>query len=442
MFRNAYKELLRWKKSGASKPLILRGARQVGKTTLLRSFARQEYAEQCYLNFESTPSLKTLFSENLDPKQIISTLSIMHGKQIIPGETLLIFDEIQDCPEALISLKYFCEQAPEYSICAAGSLLGVMLANTKGFPVGKVEFIDLYPMSFSEYLMAAEENLLVEHISDIETISPLPTMLHEKLMSLFKSYLFTGGMPEVVANYLEQGDFTEVRKKQLAILDAYQTDFAKHAPAANVMRISEVWESLPSQLAKENKRFVYSKIKDSARGREYDAALQWLVDAGLIYKVVNISQPKLPLSGYADINAFKIYALDAGLLGALADIPARAIIESDTLFAHFNGAFIENYVAQALKPTVRQLYYWTSSGKAELDYLLQHDSNIIPIEVKSGTSRQKKSLKAYKDKYAPEQAVVISPANLILHGNVLNCPLYLVDLLADKLLYLRNDGEA
>jgi len=291
-------------------------------------------------------------------------------------------------------------------------------------------------MNFIEFLDAMGEDLLRQHIADIKVIEPFPGIVHDKLNKLFKQYLFIGGMPEVVSAYVKQRDLTTIRKKQSDILDAYSVDFAKHAPKHDIMKISEVWQCLPAQLAKENKRFVYSKIRASARGREYDNAIQWLVDAGLIYKVFNVTTSQLPLSGYADVNAFKLYSLDAGLLGAMADISPKLLIQGDELFSHFNGSFIENYVAQALMPRFKQLHYWTSKGKAELDYLIQYDNRIAPIEVKSGTSRKKKSLRAYKEKFKPDIAIVASPANLVLDGNVMNCPLYMMDYLISNLIEL------
>lgn len=436
MYRIARQALLDWKGSRNKKPLILRGARQVGKTTLLKDFAQNEFTHHVYLNFEDKPALKSLFQEDLDSKRIIEAIGLTVGNRIMPEKTLLIFDEIQECPEALNSLKYFCENAPEYPICAAGSLLGVKLVHTKGFPVGKVEFADLYPMNFAEYLLASGEALLHEHLANIKSIQPLPQIVHDKLTRLFKQYLFIGGMPEIVSEYVIHRDISTIRKKQSDILDAYSVDFAKHAPKSDVLKISEIWQSLPSQLAKENKRFVYSKIKASARGREYDNAMQWLVDAGLIYKVFNVTTPKHPLSGYADVGAFKIYSLDAGLLGAMADISPKLLVQGNDLFAHYHGSFIENYVGQALKPHFKQLHYWTSEGKAELDYLIQYDNDIFPVEVKSGTSRTKKSLRVYKEKFNPRLAIVLSPANLIHDGNILNCPLYMADYLSRNLIEL------
>lgn len=434
MHRLAYQQLLQWKGSKGRKPLILRGARQVGKTTLLKMFAESEYENTLYLNFEDKPALCDLFKEDLDPTRIIKVLSLFFEQPITAGKTLLILDEIQECPEALNSLKYFCEAASEQHICAAGSLLGVKLAHEKGFPVGKVQFADLYPLSFFEFLEAIHQDELKDFLLSIDSIAPLPKPLHEKLTKLFKDYLYIGGMPEAVLSYREDKNFDMVRKIQNNILDGYSADFAKHAPKNEITRITEVWNNLPSQLAKENKKFIYSKIKASARGRDYETAIQWLIDAGLTYKVSNVSTAKLPLSGYVDMGAFKLYTLDVGLLGAMADISPKLVIQEDTLFSHFNGSFIENYAAQSFKPFCKQLHYWTSAGTAELDFLLQHENRILPVEVKSGTSRKKQSLRVFREKYHPELSLVLSPANLILDGKVLNCPLYLTDQLTQSLL--------
>lgn len=433
MYRTIYQQLVEWKQRNDRKPLILRGARQVGKTTILKSFAEKEYENLVYLNFEADPNLKSLFQEDLMPERILKVLALISDQPIHPATTLIFFDEVQECPEALNSLKYFCEFAPEYHICAAGSLLGVKLANSKGFPVGKVNFLDLYPMSFTEFLCAIDEIKLKTFLEDVQSPSPLPEIIHKKFMAHFKTYTFIGGMPEAVANYAQTEDFSAVREIQNAILDAYDVDFVKHAPKTDIMKISEIWHCIPSQLAKENKKFIYSQIKSGARGRHYESALQWLVDAGLIHKIFNTATPKLPLSGYVDVNAFKLYLLDVGLLAAMAQISPKLLLDGDELFAHYNGSFIENYIATSLKPAFRQLHYWTSGGRAELDFIIEHDDHIVPIEVKSGSSRQKKSLRVYIEKYQPTTAVVISPANLKLDGRILNCPLYYTDFLLNML---------
>ncbi|NGX43385.1 MAG: hypothetical protein K940chlam7_01682 [Chlamydiae bacterium] len=429
MDRRLFEQLEAWKIKDRRKPLILMGARQVGKTFLLQQFAREKYRNHVYLNFEDTPALKKLFEESLQPKDILRNISIESNLKIEPGETLLIFDEIQECPSALNSLKYFCESANEYHICAAGSLLGVKLMHTKGFPVGKVDFLHLYPLGFFEFLQAVNETELYEYLQEYQDVTPLSEFLHDKLIRLFKVYMFVGGMPEAVANYIDVGNYSNVSEIHQAILNAYSLDFAKHAPKDQLMKISQVWDSIPGQLAKENKKFIYSVIRKGARAREYELAIQWLVEAGLIYKAYNVSTPKLPLEAYVNFEFFKIYLLDVGLLGAISHLSPKAIIDGNALFQEFRGASTENYVAQELVRSRYGLYYWTSAGKAELDFLIQHNDTIYPLEVKSGNSGRKKSLRVYGEQYHPKLLARTSPMNLRKDGDVLNCPLYLLSRL-------------
>lgn len=425
-----------WKQQANRKPLILMGARQVGKTYILNKFAECEYQYKLYLNFENNPRLCRLFDSSLDPKVILNSLSIETGIDITPGKTLIIFDEVQECPNALNSLKYFCENAPEQHLVAAGSLLGVKLAHTKGFPVGKVNFLELYPLSFQEYLEGLGETKLKTFIETISSLDSLPVNLHEKLLQIFKEYLYIGGMPEAIAVYLETRDFSKVREIQQAILNAYSLDFAKHAPKNQIMKINQIWDSIPGQLAKENKKFMYSFLKSGARAKEFEEALQWLIEAGLIYKVVNIAAPRIPLKAYAEFNIFKIYSVDVGLLGAMSQLSAKAILHENELFQEFRGALIENYVAQELTHSKFGLFYWTSEGKAEVDYIVECTDIVYPLEVKSGNSLKKKSLRAYDEKYHPPLLIRASPMNLKKDGNILNCPLYLIGELS-KLIELR-----
>jgi predicted AAA+ superfamily ATPase len=429
MKRTITENLLAWKGQSKRKPLILMGARQVGKTFVLKQFGSQEYSNTIYLNFEDNPRLCKLFDASLDPKVILKALTIEMNAEIVAGKTLLIFDEIQECPNALNSLKYFFENTPEQHIIAAGSLLGVKLAHVKGFPVGKVQFLTLYPLSFLEFLEASRETRLKDFITEQKNSDPLPPNLHEKLLIYFKEYLFVGGMPEAVAEYIDSQNVAKVREIQTAILNAYSLDFAKHAPREHIMKINQVWGSIPSQLAKENKKFIYSAVREGGRAKEFEGALQWLIEAGLIYKVPLISTPKIPLSAYADINAFKIYLVDVGLLGAMSHLSAKTILHETELFEEFRGAIAENYVAQELTHSQFPLFYWTSEGKAELDFIIEQDNFIYPIEVKSGNSKKKKSLKVYSDTYQPNLLIRCSPMNLIKNGNILNCPLYLVEKL-------------
>lgn len=433
MDRNIFTQLQAWKKNTKRKPLVLMGARQVGKTTLLKKFGSSEYNNSIYLNFEEMPTLKSLFESSAAPKALLQAIEIEMNTHIESGKTLIIFDEVQECPAALNSLKYFQELANEYHICAAGSLLGVKLSHTKGFPVGKVNFLNLYPLSFSEFLAAINEEKLKVYIENRDNIEPLHENLHQKLLGYFKIYLFVGGMPEAIAEYVDSKDFTEVRKIHMEILKAYSLDFAKHAPKEIIMKINLVWDAIPSQLAKENKKFIYSLLREGARAKEFELALQWLNEAGLIHKVSNLTVPKTPLDAYALFDFFKIYLLDVGLLGAMTLLSPKAIIHGDQLFQEFQGALVENYIVQALKHSYEKLYYWTSEGKAELDFILQHDGDVFPLEIKSGYSKKKKSLQVYENKYKPRLLIRSSPMNLKRDGNTLNCPLYLIESLSHLL---------
>lgn len=427
MKRKIMEHLKAWKTQKKRKPLILMGARQVGKTFVLKKFGESEYKNTTYLNFEDNPSLCKLFDASLDPEVILKALAIEMDTDIIPGKTLIIFDEVQECPNALNSLKYFYENAPDQHVVAAGSLLGVKLAHTKGFPVGKVQFLTLYPLSFSEFLEALQKQKLSDFLGELKNPEPLPPNLHEKFLNHFKEYLFVGGMPEAVAEYIDSQNFSKVREIQKAILSAYSLDFAKHAPKEQIMKINQVWSSIPNQLSKENKKFIYSVIRGGARAKEFEIALQWLIEAGLIYKVAHVSAPKIPLSAYADMNTFKTYLVDVGLLGAMSNLSAKTIIHENELFQEFKGALTENYVAQELVHGNFSLFYWTSEGKAELDFILEYEGLVFPMEVKSGNSSKKKSLRVYAETYKPKLLIRTSPMNLKKDDDVLNCPLYLLE---------------
>lgn len=434
MDRKIFSQLQAWKESPTRKPLIVLGARQVGKTTLLKQFGALQYEQSIYLNFEENPQLHGLFEGKIKPEVLIQALSIEMNTPITPGNTLLIFDEIQECPAALNSLKYFQETANEYPIAAAGSLLGVKLKNTQGFPVGKVDFMHLYPLHFLEFLEALGEIALKNYLEDPSMkIEPLPSLLHEKFLEYFKLYLFVGGMPAAVVEYVQTKDLNRVRTVQQGILTAYQLDFAKHAPPTMIMKINQVWGSIASQLAKENKKFIYSVIRKGARAKEFEAALQWLTEAGLIHKIYQISAPKVPLKAYAYPDFFKVYLLDVGLLGAMTNLSAKTILHGSDIFQEFRGALVENYVAEELVHTQEALYYWVSEGEAELDFVINHQDTVIPLEVKSGGSSKKKSLQTYAQKYGPVLSVRGSPMNLRHDGALLNCPLYLVGNLATLL---------
>lgn len=432
MKRNIFKELTDWQYCKDRKPLVLLGARQVGKTFSLKQFGSECFDQVLYINLESEPKVHNLFQGTLNPRKIINNLEIYYNTTIDPHTTLIIFDEIQESPEALISLKYFCEEAPEFFIATAGSLLGLKTKRSKGFPVGKVNFLSLYPLSFFEYLLAIGEHKLLEYLQSIVAIEPLPDLLHEKAAELLKIYLYVGGMPEVVKKYAENKNLVEVRNIQHGINRAYEFDFAKHAPSELMSRITEritdVWHSLPKHLARENKKFIFSAIREGARAREYDSAIQWLLDAGLIYRAVNITAPKIPLPVYGDSNAFKLYLNDVGLLGALSNLESRPVVQGNELFSEFKGALTENFVASNLAPrSDNKLYYWTSGNTAEIDFITQHEGQIYPVEVKSGQSGRKKSLQVYDERHHPAWLERFSTMNLRCDGRVCNYPLYLIE---------------
>jgi predicted AAA+ superfamily ATPase len=428
--RFLYRQLLAWKSSENRKPLLLQGARQVGKTFLLKEFASREYQDCAYFNFEQNPELSALFTSSLSPDILIESLGTLLGRKIEPGSTLIIFDEIQEAPRAITSLKYFCEQAPGHHVAAAGSLLGVSVGKPTSFPVGKVNFMTLYPMSFFEYLAALNEDRLVEHLENHSLSEPLLEVFHEKLTRLFKYYLYIGGMPEVVQDYIENKDIENVRRLQEEILDAYERDFSKHSSPDEAIRTSQVWRSIPAQLAKENKKFKYSEVKKGGRASRFQLAIEWLRKAGLIYVVYNIKVPKLPLAGYVDDGKFKIYMLDSGLLGAMLKVPSRVIVLEDRLFSEYRGAFIENYVSQELSCSsdLGDIFYWTSKSEAEVDFIVSNGSEIFPLEVKGGVSRKTKSLRIYADKYHPGSIFRTSPRNFTRDGDFTNIPLYAISL--------------
>lgn len=428
MKRDVYRQLTAWKLSSSRKPLVLKGARQVGKTYILQTFGRAEYDSVAYFNFEEDPDLKDIFNGKLSPGNIIDKLSIYRESRISPGQTFIIFDEVQNSPQTLTSLKYFCEKAPDYHIAAAGSLLGVKVGQSAPFPVGKIDFLGMHPMTFGEFLDAVGKKELRLFINEKRDFQSIPKSFHNELIDFLKIYYFTGGMPEAVGQYIKDKDLDKVRNIQRAILSAYAMDFSKYATRTEAIRISGVWESIPGQLARENKKFVFSKISKNARSREYNEAIQWLVDAGLVKKVNNIKTAKLPLSGYRE-DKFKLYLLDIGLLGAMIRIPQKAIIEGDRLFSEYNGAFVENYVAQEfIAHGEEELYYWSSGNKAEVDFVAALENRILPLEVKAGISKQKKSLRVYGEKFKPPVLSRSTLMNFKEDGNIRNYPLYAVSL--------------
>lgn len=426
MKRDLYHALDEWKASARRKPLVLNGARQVGKTFALKHFGKSSYKNTAYLNFEKDKKIGQYFENTLNPKEILKNIIIYTETEINPESTLLIFDEIQECPRALNSLKYFCEDANEYHLAAAGSLLGVKTGKDEGFPVGKVNFLHLYPLTFFEFLSALGQEKTRQFLEEISRYKPLPEPLHDKLLSLLRFYFFVGGMPEAVQEYVKTEKLNVVREIQHEILNAYERDFSKHAPPTEIMKITTVWHEIHRQLAKENKKFIFSAIRQSARGRDYEEAIQWLSDAGLVYKSYLVETPKMPLSAYADSQFFKIFLVDVGLLGAQSHLSSHTIIDGNVVFTEFKEALTENYVVQEMIAAKQKPYYWTSSGIAEIDFLIEEDHEILPLEVKGGESAKKKSLIVYDQKYSPSKLFRASTMNLKHDGKVYNYPLYLI----------------
>lgn len=437
MRRDVYAKLVDWKGSSRRKPLLLRGARQTGKTFILKEFGHREYESLAYFNFEEDPRLKDLFAGSLKPARLVENLSLYQKRPIRPTSDLIVFDEIQTSNEALNALKYFQEEANDYHVAAAGSLLGVKLSSPMSFPVGKVNFIDLHPMSFLEFLDAVGESRYRQLIEGIERPEPFPTPFHEELIDLLRRYYFVGGMPEAVRHYAEQRNLDDVRAIQKEILNSYILDFAKHAPVHDIPKLSLIWDSIPFQLARENRKFLFSALKKSARARDYEAAVLWLEDAGLMLRCFLVSTPGHPLKGHADRSHFKVYALDVGLLGAMANISADILTHGHRLFEEFRGAFTENYVAQQLRSfREEELYYWKSDGgMAEVDFLYQSHNEILPLEVKSGINPRSKSLRSYDQTFHPSQLVRTTLMNLRRDGRITNIPLYAVSCL-DRLTAL------
>lgn len=426
MRRYILEDLRVWKKSKRRKPLIVRGARQVGKTWVLEEFGKEFKDGFLRINFDKEPEYNQFFETTKDVKRIIRNLELASGQKITT-ETLLIFDEIQACPSALNSLKYFCEDAPEYYIACAGSLLGLTLS--EGFPVGKVDFLDMGPMTFKEFLLAMGDDNYVEYLEAIDEIDTIPDVFSQPLTEKLKMYFVVGGMPEAVKAWVEDGDIKEVDRIQLNILDSYESDFGKHAPEIDVPKIRLIWRSLPSQLAKENKKFLYSVVKEGARAREYENALNWLINADLVKKTSKINKPNLPLSAYEDLTCFKIYYGDVGLLRRHSHLSSSAFIEDNRLFTEFKGALTENFVLQSLLRIFEvPPYYWAETPH-EVDFIIQKENELFPLEVKAGANVAAASIKKYLLKYEKETkfAIRLSLKNLSFDGKILNVPLYLID---------------
>ena len=427
MYRIAIEKLYKWKNSKRRKPLIIEGARQVGKTWLMKEFGEQAYADTVYINFDSNSRMADLFSADLDTDRLIMGLELYAGRKINPENTLLIFDEVQEVPRALASLKYFYENAPQYHIVCAGSLLGIALHQGTSFPVGKVDFLKLYPLSFSEFLMATGNERCAELFKkqDYEMI----TSFKQTYIDALKHYYFVGGMPEAVQSFAESKDFNEVRAIQKRILAAYEQDFSKHAPNEIVPKIRMLWNSIPSQLARENKKFIYGLVREGGRAREYETAIMWLSDCGLVHKVSRVNAAGIPLKAYEDLKAFKLFIVDVGLLGCMTGLRQRTLLDGDDLFVEFKGALTEQYVCQQLK-TIEDLgiYYYTNDrGSCEIDFVVDTGEQIVPIEVKAETNLRAKSLKTYRERFEPELSVRTSMADYKKEDWLLNLPLYAIE---------------
>jgi len=426
MYRTAIESLYNWKTKSARKPIIIRGARQVGKTWLMKEFGKAAFKHCVYISFDNNRQMKTLFADNLDVSRLITGIELYAGHKIDPVNTLIIFDEVQEVPQALTSLKYFNEDAPQYHIICAGSLLGVALHQGTSFPVGKVEFIDLYPLSFTEFMMAMGKDQFNSLLAQGDF--PMATTFKQEFIDLLKNYYYIGGMPEAVLAFSENKDFNEVREIQQRILSAYEQDFSKHAPNEIVPRIRMLWNSIPAQLTKENKKFIYGLIKDGARAREYEYALMWLSDCGLVHKVHRVSAPNLPLKAYEDLKAFKLFLLDVGLLSCMTRLRQKVLLDGNELFKEFKGALTEQYVLQQLKtiPGVAT-YYWTNErNTSEIDFLLDVGNAVVPLEVKAETNLQSKSLRAFSDKYSPVMSIRSSMSDYKQEDWLLNLPLYAI----------------
>lgn len=432
MKRNLMKSLKEWKNSPYRKPLILSGARQVGKTWLMKKFGRTEYTNTVYVNFDQDINAAGLFEGSINPDRIILGLRALSGMEIDPDNTLIIFDEVQEAPRALTSLKYFFEEAPQYSIIAAGSLLGVALHAGTSFPVGKVDRMHLYPLNFQEFLYAMGEDAAAEILQTKD--QRMITVLREKLSDLLRQYYYVGGMPEAVNYYKDNKEFTGVRQIQKNLLAYYQQDFSKHAEPRLTERLNLVWSSIPAQLAKENRKFIYGQVRQGARAKDFELAIQWLSDCGLIHVIHRVTKPGYPLKAYEDLNAFKIYLLDVGLLGAMADLSSNTIVEGNRIFTEFKGALAEQYVLQELiaEDHLNPMYYSAENSRMEIDFIVQKGDEVIPIEVKAEENLRAKSLRSYCAKYKPKTAVRFSMSDYREQDWMVNVPLYEINWLIEQ----------
>lgn len=428
--REIVQHLAAWKMKENRKPLVLQGARQIGKTWAMKDFGGQYFEQTAYFSFERNDELFQLFESTKDPKRLLGQLAMHTSAAIEPKKTLLVFDEIQECNKALNSLKYFCEETPEYAIIAAGSLLGVAMSKGGSFPVGKVDFLQMHPLTFREFL-AADAPELCDYVKNTENTGKwgeIPLIIFNQLTEAFRRYQVTGGMPEAAAAFLDNKGMGRVEEILQNILNAYALDFSKHAAGGDIPKITEIWRSIPSQLSRENRKFLYKLVKPGARAREYEDALLWLAQAGLVHRVFASAKPALPISAYDDLTAFKVYLSDIGLLRKLAKLPPEIILNNSPLHTEFKGAMTENYILQSLVAQFEAApRYWTSTGEAEVDFIVQNGLEIIPMEVKSAHSVAGKSLHIYNEKYAPRQRVRYSFNNLKKDGNLYNIPVFLAD---------------
>lgn len=427
MYRLAIKELYKWKESKYRKPMIIEGARQVGKTWLMKEFGKEAYKNTVYINFDSNSRMAELFQADLNIDRLMMGLELYTGKKIDAADTLIIFDEVQEVPRALASLKYFYEDAPQYHVICAGSLLGVALHKGTSFPVGKVDFLQLYPLSFTEYLMATGKERYASLLETKDT--SMITAFKQTFIDELKYYYFIGGMPEVVLRFSENKDFNEVREVQRRILDAYEQDFSKHAPNEIVPKIRMIWNSIPSQLAKENKKFLYGLVREGGRAKEYETAIMWLNDCGLIHKVSRVKTPNLPLKAYEDMKAFKLFLLDVGLLGCMVGLHQQLLLDGNNLFIEFKGALTEQFVLQQLLtvPGLNTFYHTNDRGTCEIDFLLDTGTQVIPLEVKAEENLHAKSLKTFREKYNPELSIRTSMSDYRQQEWLLNLPLYMIE---------------
>ncbi len=427
MYRLAIEELYEWKNSINRKPLIIEGARQVGKTWLMKEFGKQAYDKIVYINFDSNSRMAELFSSDLDINRILMGLELYSDIKIDPKNTLIIFDEVQEVPRALASLKYFYENAPEYHIICAGSLLGIALHRGTSFPVGKVDFLNLYPLSFKEFLMAIGKQKYVD-LMNSENYEMLTAFKQDMIDSL-KHYYFVGGMPEAVMSFADEKDFNKVRRIQKRILEAYEQDFSKHAPNEAVPKIRMLWNSIPSQLAKENKKFIYGLVREGGRARDYESAIMWLSDCGLVHKVSRVTVGRLPLKAYEDVKAFKMFVVDVGLLGCMVGLNQKVLLDGNDLFMEFKGALTEQFVLQQLitNPNLNIYYYTNDNGSCEVDFLVDTGDNVVPVEVKAEVNLKAKSLRMYVEKFSPRIAIRTSMTDYKSDNWLVNLPLYAIE---------------